>query len=760
MRRAGLALVPFLLAHAAFAADGLEFRDAKGVLKVRAVAADIVRFDYVPVGASDGPTEIIDPRGLHRARGTGTVEDGEILTGDLRVTSTPSEVIIRSRAGDTLLRIDRGAVSQGMFVVKHPKRDDLYGMRGYGLGNSRDPKLARSNGLTRNLGAHVSGSAQGDGGSPLAYTTTWGLFVDSIDGDFANADGALQFSHGSRKSIEAYVVVGPPKRTIQMSTDLTGHPPMFPKWAMGFMNSQWKTDETEITSIIDTYRAKQIPIDSFIMDFDFKAWGEDDFGEFRWNSTNGPGNVGAMKFPNGQNGGFGKLMASKGIHLVGIMKPRVLVENTEHKPSKVALEANAHGWWMPGKKPYTDYFSHRLANDFDFSNPDLRKWYWKYAKNLFDTGIEGWWNDEADDGFDSLGFYHMQQSLYEGQRRDSKLRVWSLNRNFYEGAQKFAFGTWSGDIGTGFNVMQDQRIRMLTILDLGQPHWSMDTGGFGGHPSPENYARWMEFAAVVPIMRVHSTFGEHRQPWVYGPVAEAAAVKAIKLRYSLFPFYYSLEREASRTGVGIVRPMFWEFPNDPLCSNNEDDWMLGGSLLVSPVAKEGQAEKGVYLPEGTWYDYWTGREFRGGQAVNVSLDSTGWSDLPMFVRSGSIVATQPVVQHMGEKPIEEITLDIWPDANRRASFEVYDDDGATYAYEKGAFFSQKVSADRKGTGTTVRFDRPTGSFGTTIRSYRIRLHSVAGSGTWNGKPIQSDFNAGVSVLTVPSGRKGELRFGS
>src|SRR5208337_3559680 len=100
-------------------------------------------------------------------------------------------------------------------------------------------------------------------------------------------------------------------------------PPMPPKWAVGFMNSQWGTDEKMVLGIVDEYRKKRIPLDGFIFDFDFKAWGEDNFGEFRWNSTNNAGNVGGNKYPNGQNGRFAKEMAAKGVHLVGIMKPRI-----------------------------------------------------------------------------------------------------------------------------------------------------------------------------------------------------------------------------------------------------------------------------------------------------------------------------------------------------------------------------------------------------------------------------------------------------
>jgi len=746
--------------------------DDGGTLAFRAVANDVLWLRFTPDGVKDAPTEMLNPKStLRKANSVGSAEGDEWTTDALRAMTTPNELLIRWADGGTALTVERGDLANGILDIKHAAGENLYGMRGYGLGDNG--RLPRSNGLFRNAGAHVAASAQGDGGAPLAYTTHWGVLIDSIDGDFANEDGTLEFSHDSRKSVEAYIVLGPPKRTLKVATLLTGNSPMPPKWALGFMNSQWKTTEDEVKSIVATYRQKQIPIDAFIMDFDFKAWGEDNFGEFRWNSQNNPGNYEPDKYLDGQSGLFGKEMAAQGIHLVGIMKPRVIVENADHTPTKQAMEANANGWWLHSK-PYTDYFSHRLANDFDFSKPEVRKFYWEHAKDLFDTGISGWWNDEADDGFPSLGFFHMQESLYEGQRSVSNRRVWSLNRNFYLGAQRMAFGTWSGDIGTGFDVMRDQEVRMLAMLDLDQPMWSMDTGGFGGHPTPENYTRWMEFSSVVPIMRVHNTYGEHRQPWLYGPVAEAAATKAIRWRYAMFPSLYSWQHDAYLTGLGIARPLFWEFPDDPGSANVTDSWMLGDSILVSPVNQEGQTKKSIYLPPGRWISFplavmvrapeeegGTGmavpETIDGGATIDVTTDATTWSDLPMFVRSGSILASQPVLQYMAEKPITQITLDVWPDASHAAKFTVYDDDGETYAYEHGAFFAQAVSATQSGTVTTISFERPKGAYRTAIRSYRVRVHgSASGTATLNGRELPVTPAQGGIQVTVPAGTAGKL----
>ncbi|MHB8635226.1 MAG: glycoside hydrolase family 31 protein [Fimbriimonadaceae bacterium] len=709
-----------------------------GMLHITAVASDVFRFDYAPDGHTGRPTDVLDPRGLRLGRAQASATDNELSTR--RIQAKLDGDFVRVSAGDApVLSLSLDALKAGIVRAVHAPGEPLYGMRGYSFRNARDARVRYSRGLERGDGAPVAAGAQGDGGAPFAFTKRWGLFVDSVNGDFSNdAQGTLEFRKGSRPDIEAYVVLGPPKRSIEVLTDLTGHPPLPHKWTLGFLNSQWGDDEAEISGLVDTYRAHQIPLDAFILDFDFKAWGEDNFGEVRWNSTSGPGSVNPDRFPDGASGRFAASMLARGAHVVGIMKPRFLIETPDHKPTEAAKEADAHGWWLPGQKPYMDYFSHRLTRDVDFAQPAARRWYWSHAKGLFDAGIAGWWNDEADDGFDSLAFMHMQQALYEGQRSVSHSRVWSINRNFYAGAQRFAFGTWSGDIGIGFPTMARQRERMLATLDLGQPHWSMDSGGFGGHPSPENYARWIEFASVVPIMRVHGTFGQKRQPWVYGPVAEAAAKKAIEFRMALQPSLYSWEREAHDTGIGIVRPLFWEFPGDANCDNDTDAWMLGDGLLAAPVCEQGAKSVSIYLPPGEWTRYGSNERYSGGQGITLPVDSENWSDLPLFVRSGTILATQPVLQFADQLPVRELTLDIWPDRQRKGHFRVYDDDGKSYDYERGDFFSQTVDAIADSGGVEVTFQRPTGHFSTSIKTYRIRVHAEDGH---------------VTEKVIPAGRR-------
>ena len=510
---------------------------------------------------------------------------------------------------------------------------------------------------------------------------------------------------------------------------LTGKPPLPPRWTLGFLNSQWGSTEDELLDVARTYAQKQIPISGFILDFDWKAWGEDNYGEWRWNSTAGPGNPFPNKFPDGASGKFAAELLAQGIHLAGILKPRILVDGVDGKPTEAAAYATAHDLWYPNEKRENDYFTHRLAGNIDFAKPAARKWYWEHLVPAFKAGITGWWNDEADYDtttvFNNFQFMNMARALWDGQRADSPERVFSINRNYYLGSTRYGYAEWSGDISTGFQTMAYQRRRMVAALDLGLPHWSMDTGGFNGHPTPENYARWMEFAAFVPIYRVHGDHNEKRQPWVYGPVAEAAAKRAMRLRYTLLPYIYSHERIATETGIGLVRPLFWAFPDDPKAAEDSDSWMFGDALLVSPIVTHAETTHTLYLPIGTWFDYTSGARITGGHEMQIVADAQTWQDIPIYIRDGSIVATQSNDHGNDLDPKLPLVLDIFPATTRTAEFTVYDDDGHTYAYEHGAYFRQSIQAKQHGAATNVTLAAPTGSYTSTIPSYLLRVHRTA-----------------------------------
>jgi alpha-glucosidase len=745
---------------------GVELADGASLLDVQAVEDRLVDVRVRIDAKESSRTPVIAPHPSLRApsqftrgekKGFYTLSTAEI---SVRIEeSKPHHITFFDAEGEQVLGSGDpfSDAATGSVTMKHASGDALYGIHGSKLD---DTDVS----LTRNNGGRVAAGVQGDSGTPFIFSVRYGLLVDSDGGEFVNAPDTISFRGSSRSDVEYFVFIGAPLETMASLTRLTGPPPLPPEWTFGFLNSQWGTTEAEVEKIVGRYRSERLPIDGFILDFDWKAWGEDNYGEWRWNSTSGAGNVAPDKFPDGASGVFAQRLNAKGVKLAGILKPRILTTVAGHpdQPTMAAAYATEHHFWYPDESASEDYFSHRMTRDIDFNNPDARAWFWKHLKPAFHSGMLGWWNDEADTigstTFNNFQFLNMGRMIYDGQRADSNLRVWSMNRNFYLGASRYGYAGWSGDIESGFASMALQPKRMLAALDTGESYWSMDTGGFHGHPSPENYTRWLEFAAFVPIMRVHGGLDEKRQPWIYGPIAEAAARHVLDLRYKLLPYIYSYGRLNTEGGVGLVRPLFWEFPADRPAAAQEDEWMFGDALLVAPVLTPGATSRSVYLPSGKWFDFVTGQCYPGSQNIMLKTDSKTWSDIPLFVRKGSILATQPVEQFVHEHPVSEITLDIFP-SESPATFTVYDDDGTTYNYEKGAFFRQAISAQNSGGTILVKVNGETGSYSSPLRTYLLKIHSKATKVTFNGEYLTLQTGTGELTANGAHWKRKVDRFG-
>jgi alpha-glucosidase (family GH31 glycosyl hydrolase) len=378
-------------------------------------------------------------------------------------------------------------------------------------------------------------------------------------------------------------------------------------------------------------------------------------------------------FPSASTTSLKTTMDGKGIKMIGITKPRIVTVDASSTATVQGTDANTGGYFYPGHSAYTDYFIPVTVRSIDPYNASERSWFWNHSTDAFDKGIAGWWNDETDlvsagaaqYWFGNFTTSYMSQTLYDGQRSytSGSKRVWQAARSFYPGAQRYATTLWSGDIGIQFNQgekiswatgMKEQRANMLSAINLGQNKWGMDSGGFNkadgttDNPSPELYARWLQFSALTPVFRVHGNLNQQRQPWYYGTTAEEAAKGAIQFRYSLIPYMYSYERSGNESGLGLVRPLIFDNPTDANVKNDIDAWMFGDWMLASPVVDKGQTAKSIYLPAGTWIDYFRGNSVAGGQTISYPLNSESWTDMPVFIKKGAIIPSQKVADYVGQ----------------------------------------------------------------------------------------------------------------
>jgi len=303
-------------------------------------------------------------------------------------------------------------------------------------------------------------------------------------------------------------------------------------------------------------------------------------------------------------------------------------------------------------------------------------------------------------------------------------RPFVITRATYAGGQRYA-AQWTGD---NLATWEDLRAGIRTVLSLGVSGLSFvgsDVGGFVGYPSAELYTRWLEAGIFHPYFWTH-TDDKHRtlDPWSFGLEDEAINRQTIELRYRLLPYFYDAFYQETQTGLPIMRPLFLYDPADeksmdstPAGQNNE--FLFGEDLLVAPVVTEGEFQRKVYLPRGTWYDFWSHQTYAGPRTLTVDapLDR-----IPMFARGGAIVPTRQVVQYVGEAPIDPLTIEIYPEGH--SSRQYYEDDGISYDYRKGVYLLETVNVDDAEGMVKVEISGRDGSFQPPSRSLVLKIHGL------------------------------------
>ena len=476
--------------------------------------------------------------------------------------------------------------------------------------------------------------------------------------------------------------------------ELTGKPPVPPRWAFGYMQSRWGwKDRAYIEDTLHHFLDRHIPVDAFIYDFewytpqpDYKVppEGVPHFSDFGWNPN---------LFPD-----FGAQIdayRAQGVHFVGIRKPRL----GDSDSLKMVREK---GWVLRGGTSEDDGKFH--ARDMAFLNPPFRKWYAEKSQPLLQYNISGWWNDEGEGSFTTY-YYWNQAELDAYGKAKPGMRLWTLNRAFSPGMQREGAACWTGDIKADWNTFLETPATLLNWSLAGMTYCACDIGGFKGETNPELLARWMEAGVFFPVYRTHSPHEVTPHfPWLFGPDAEKAIHKAIDLRYRLIPYYYSLAHEAHETGAPLMRPLAMDFPDDPKVANLSDQWLMGPALMAAPILTPAN-QRTVYLPHDVWYRLGGSANLAGGQTLNVTANL---DEIPVYVRAGTILPLGPVVQNTDKLPGGPLEIQVYP--GRDATFTLVEDDGETKDYLKGAIrrttFKWEENAHRLTWKTTGPYKGP------------------------------------------------------
>jgi alpha-glucosidase len=563
----------------------------------------------------------------------------------------------------------------------------------------------------------------------------YGIFFDNSYRTYFNFGGEspeqATFSADGGE-MNYYFLQGPSmKKIVGRYADLTGHLPMPPEWALGNQQSRWGYYPDKVAEdVVNRYRADDLPLDVLHLDIDYM----DGYRVFTW-SPHG--------FPDPS--AFTAQLRKQGVKVVVIVDPGIKYDpNGNYAVYKEGVakdyflkRKDGQPWigevW-PGKAVYTDYTLDAAA-----------RWWGDLHREYLDHGVAGIWNDmnEPSDFVDQTGKTQMDVVFYDGDahspyaenrnvfaltearatyegllRLRPKERPYVITRAAYAGIQRYST-MWTGDNTSTWDAMA-LSIPMFETLGLsGEPFVGADAGGFIGRADPEMLTRWYQIAFLTPFCRNHAQRDAYdHEPWRFGTYYEDIIRKYLKLRYRLLPFLYTALEDAHRTGVPMFRPLILNYQNDANVLDIDDEFMIGSDLLAAPILKPGVTSRRVYLPAGSWVDYWTGKEIAGGRMIQVDAPL---ETVPLFVRAGAIIPMGPEMNYVGEKPADPLTFTIYPDREGKAQASLYEDDGVSPAYLDGAYRRTNITYENG----EISVSAPTGNYQPGARKLVFTLRGGA-----------------------------------
>jgi alpha-glucosidase len=544
--------------------------------------------------------------------------------------------------------------------------------------------------------------------------TAYGLFFDNTyrsSFDFGK-ESPDYFSFGAEGGeLNYYFIAGPkPKEIVQQFAALVGRSPLPPLWSLGYQQSRYSYyPEARAREIVRTLRDKKIPADVIYFDIDYQ-------------DGNAPFTVNRQDFPH-----FEKMISdfrSQGMRTILITDLHIK-KNPDHgyAPYDSGIKNDAFvknpdgsayvGIVWPGDSVFPDFTLTRV-----------RDWWGGLYKDFVNMGVAGFWNDmnepatfqtlsktfpldvrhRLDDGtsLDHRAIHNVFGTENVRATHDGLLKLrpderpFVLTRAAYAGAERYA-ATWTGDNSATWNHIG---MSVPQIMSLGLSGYSLvgaDVGGFAGSPPVDLLTRWYELGVFYPIYRDHAAKGTaDHEPWVSGPEQEAIRKRFIELRYRLLPYIYTGIEANSRTGAPFMEPVFLEYPDAQEFYGEDHQFLFGPDLFAAPVVTEKVDAEDIHLPPGDWYDFWTSEKHSYKEPISLHprLD-----ELPLYVRAGAILPMQPVVQSTNEKPDGPLELRVYPGSDCKGA--LYQDDGLTFAYQKGIFLRVNFSCQSSPGSLTI-----------------------------------------------------------
>ncbi|MFI2742245.1 glycoside hydrolase family 31 protein [Zhouia sp. PK063] len=569
----------------------------------------------------------------------------------------------------------------------------------------------------------------------LHHGVSYGIFFDNTFKtffDFCQERRGVTSFWADGGEMNYYFIYGPSMPEVVVSyTDLTGKPELPPLWALGYHQSKWSYyPEQKVREVASKFRELQIPCDGIYLDIDYMegfrcfTWNKDYFPEFK---------------------GMVKDLENDGFKTVAIIDPGIKIDK-DYKVYQEALENDyfckrADGPYMKGKVWPGE------CNFPDFTNPDVREWWSEQFKELIgDVGIKGIWNDMNEpavmevptktfpldvrhdyDGHPcshrkAHNIYGMQmaRATQEGVKKFAfPKRPFVITRSAYSGTQRFT-STWTGDNVASWEHLWLANVQIQRLCLSGMSFAGTDIGGFAEQPSGELYARWIQLGVFHPFCRTHSS-GDHgnQEPWSFDEEVLDIVRKFINLRYQLLPYLYTMFWEYAEEGVPMLKSLYYYDQEDEQTYFRTDEFVFGNQILVAPVQEPNAKGRRMYIPRGTWFNYWTDEPVEGGKEMYIEADL---DKIPLFVKEGAIIPKYPVQQYIGEKIITELSLDVYYKIGKEKSI-VYEDSGDGYDYKKGRYSLRTFKYTGREKEIIIQQHKE-GKYDTSYDKFVVTLHGI------------------------------------
>jgi len=576
-----------------------------------------------------------------------------------------------------------------------------------------------------------------------------------LDFDSAHNDSLTYETIGGRKTYQ--VIAGDSwEDVVGNYTTLTGKQPMPPRWAFGnfAMRFGYRT-EAQARETIDEFIKQDIPVDAIVFDlFWFGKEVKGTMGNLAFDKDN-------FTNPEGMIADF----KTKGVKTVLISEPFIVDTSARWQEAvdKKILGTDAAG----APLAYDFYFGHTGLIDI-FGQPG-RDWFWNIYKGLHDKGVAGVWGDLGEPEVHPTELRHATGSadqlhniyghqwaglVADGYKKDfPNERPFILMRAGYSGSQRYGIIPWSGDVDRSWGGLKSQPEISLQMGMQGVGYMHSDLGGFANAVlDNELYTRWLQYGVFQPIFRPHAQDDVPPEPVYREAHTRDLAREAIRLRYRLLPYNYTLAFENNQRGLPLMRPMIYEEPRNAKVNAMSSTYLWGKDFLVTPVLSKGATTQAVYFPaHSAWFDFYSDARQAGGASVTVPLVE---DHIPVYVRGGAFIPMTKPLHNTGEYSAKSLELHYYHDASAKAgSGQLYDDDGETaQAYEQGKYQLLHFASRVQGSSLNLSVKTETGAhYAAEARAIELVVHNVTAQPSnvkVDGSAATSSWDAAKHLLTV------------